>query len=85
MPVIVRARKSDSSNDVIRKFKKAAAASGVVQTVKDRRYFQKPSKGKSSKTAEYNRLRRRSRSLKKRKNISGTVIEKINQRLNKGI
>lgn len=84
MAVIVRARKSDSTNDVIRKFKKAVAASGVVQKAKDRRYFQKPSKLRAGKTAEMARLRRRSRSLKKTKNISPVVLEKIKQRLSKG-
>ena len=81
MAVIVKAKKSDSTNDVIRKFKKAVAASGVVQKVKDRRYFQKPSKVRSGRTAELSRLRRRSRSLKKMKNISPQVLEKITQRL----
>lgn len=83
MPIVVKARKGESTNDVIRKFKKAAVAAGVVQKAKDGRYFQKPSKVKSAKTADKNRLKRRARSLKKRKNISPQVLTRINQKLGK--
>ncbi len=81
MPIIVKAKKSESTNDLIRKFKKLAATADIVQIVKDRRYFQKPSKVKSQKTAEMGRLEKRARSLKKMKNISPQVLAKINQRL----
>ena len=52
-----------------------------MQIVKDRRYFQKPSKIKSIKTAEKSRLRKRAHSLAKTKNISPLVIAKIRARL----
>lgn len=81
MPIIVKAKKSESTNDLIRKFKKLTAAADIVQIVKDRRYFQKPSKVKSTKTAESSRLEKRARSLKRTKNISPQVLAKINQRL----
>ena len=81
MPIIVKAKKSESTNDLIRKFKKLTAAADVVQIVKDRRYFQKPSKIKSVKTSEMRRLEKRARSLKRMKNISPQVLAKINQRL----
>ena len=81
MPIIVKAKKSESTNDLIRKFKKMTAAADIVQIVKDRRYFQKPSKVKSTKTAENSRLEKRARSLKRMKNISPQVLAKINQRL----
>jgi ribosomal protein S21 len=83
MPVIVKARKGDSTNDVIRKFKKASAASGIVQKVRDDRYYKKPSKIRSEKTATRNRLKKRARSLKKMKNIPPQVITRINQKLGK--
>jgi ribosomal protein S21 len=57
------------------------AATGLVQIVKDRRYFQKPSKIKSLKTAENSRLRKRAHSLRKTKNISALTISKIRARL----
>lgn len=81
MPIIVRASKTDSTNDIIRKFKKRAAASDVVQITKDRRYFQKPSKKRAIKHAETSRLRKRARSLKKMKNVSSIALSRINERL----
>lgn len=83
MAIVIKAKKSESTNDLIRKFKKAVAATGVVQIVKDRRYFKKPSKIKSEKTATDNRLKRRARSLKKMKNISPAALARINQKLGK--
>ena len=81
LPIIIKAKKNQSTGDVIRQFKKAVAGSGVVQIAKDRRYFQKPSRIKSTQVAERSRLKRRSRSLKKTKNISPVAIRKIQQRL----
>jgi len=81
MPIIVRAKKTESTNDLIRKFKKMTATADIVQIVKDRRYFRKPSRIKADKTAEMSRLNRRSRSLKKTKNVSPQALMKINQRL----
>ncbi len=81
MPIIVKAKKTESTNDLIRKFKKMTAAADIVQIVKDRRYFQKPSRIKSVKTSEMRRLEKRARSLKRMKNISPQVLAKINQRL----
>lgn len=81
MPIIIRAKKTESTNDLIRKFKKLTAAADIVQIVKDRRYFQKPSSIRAGKVAEMSRLERRARSLKKTKNVSPQAIAKINQRL----
>lgn len=81
LPIIIKAKKNQSSSDLIRQFKKAVAASGIVQIVKDRRYFQKPSRVKATKTAEMSRLKRRAHSLSKTKNISPLTIAKIRARL----
>jgi ribosomal protein S21 len=81
LPIVIRAKKNQSTSDLIRQFKKAVAATGIVQIVKDRRYFQKPSKIKSIKTAENSRLRKRAHSLAKTKNISALTISKIRARL----
>lgn len=81
LPIIIKAKKNQSTSDVIRQFKKAVAGAGVVQVAKDRRFFQKPSRIKASKVAERSRLKRRARSLKKMKNISPVAISKIQQRL----
>jgi ribosomal protein S21 len=83
MAIVIKAKKSDSTNDLIRRFKKAVAATGIVQIVKDRRYFKKPSKIKSERTATNNRLKRRARTLKKRKNVSPAALVRINQKLGK--
>lgn len=81
MPIVVKASNSDSASDVIRKFKKAAAATNIVQNAKDRRYHQKPSQVRAQKKIERNRLRKKARSLKQMKNISSEVIEKIRERI----
>lgn len=81
MPIIIKAKKNQSTGDVLRQFKKAVANAGVVQIAKDRRYFAKPSRIKAAATAEHSRLKRRARSLKKTKNISPIAIMKIQQRL----
>lgn len=83
MAIIVRAKKGDSTNDVIRKFKKASMATGIVQKVRDSRYYRKPSHIKAEKTADRSRLKRRARSLKKMKNISPQTLARINQKLGK--
>lgn len=82
MPIIIRAHGNDSTNDLIKKFKKVTIATDVVQIVKDRRYYQKPSKIKAVKNTEMRRLKKRARSLKKLKNISPQVIARIEERLN---
>lgn len=81
MPIVIKAQSGDSTSDVIRKFKKAAAATNVVQNAKDRRYFKKPSKVRAEKKIERNRLRKKARSLKQMKNISSEVIERIHERI----
>ncbi len=81
LPVIIKAKKNQSTGDVIRQFKKAIAVAGVVQIAKDRRYFAKPSRIKADVTADKSRLKKRAQSLKKRKNVSKTAIAKIQQRL----
>ncbi len=82
MPVVVKAKKNDSYYDLIKRFKKAVSANEIVQKVKDRRYHQKPSKIKSAKTSERNRLRKRLHSLKKMKNVSQNSLERIIERMN---
>jgi ribosomal protein S21 len=81
MPIVIKSGSNDSASDTIRKFKKAAAATDIVQRARDRRFFQKPSKLRAQKKIEKNRLRRKARSLKQMKNISNEVIEKIRERI----
>jgi ribosomal protein S21 len=81
MPVIVKAHGKDSTHDVIKKFKKAVSATNTVQIAKDGMYFTKPSKTRATKKIQIKRLKRRSRSLKKMKNISPVVLQKIAERI----
>jgi ribosomal protein S21 len=81
LPIIIKAQGNDSTNDLIKKFKKVTVATDIVQIVKDRRYYQKPSKKRAVAKTEMRRLRKRARSLKKMKNISPQVMSRINERL----
>lgn len=81
MPIIIRAQNNDSTSDLIKKFKKISIATDIVQIVKDRRYYQKPSKIKAVRNTELRRLKKRARSLKKLKNISPQVMTRIAERL----
>lgn len=81
MPIIIKAQGNDSTNDLIKKFKKVTIATDIVQTVKDRRYYQKPSKVRAARTIEIKRLQKRARSLKKMKNVSPQVIARIQERI----
>ncbi|NCN06503.1 MAG: 30S ribosomal protein S21 [Candidatus Pacebacteria bacterium] len=81
MPIIIRAKKSDSVFDIIKRFKKAVTQTDIVQTAKDRMYFVKPSKKRAVKKIEMKRLRRRARSLKRMKNVSPVVLQRIKERL----
>lgn len=83
MPVIVTARgKSDSTNDLVRRFKKAIVATDIVQKAKDRRYNLKPAAARNVQFSEKRRLKKKIRSLKKMKNISSQVIQRLTERLN---
>ncbi|HYD35678.1 MAG TPA: 30S ribosomal protein S21 [Vitreimonas sp.] len=82
MPIIIKAQGNDSTNDLIKKFKKVVVATDIVQTVKDRRYYQKPSRVKAVRTIEKKRLQKRVRSLKRMKNVSPQVLTRIQERIN---
>lgn len=69
MPIIIRGRSDDHTGDLIKKFKKIMAATNIIQVVKDRKYYQKPSELRSVKMNELRRMRKRMRSLKKQKNV----------------
>ncbi|MDA1079466.1 MAG: 30S ribosomal protein S21 [bacterium] len=81
MPIIIRAKKSDSVHDLIKRFKKAVTQTDIVQIAKDGMYFVKPSKKRAIKRIEKNRLRRRALSLKRMKNVSPVALQRIKERL----
>lgn len=81
MAIVIVAQGNDSNSDVIRKFKKAAASTDIVQKAKDLHYFQKPGKIMAQKKIEKTRLRRKARVLKHTKNVSAEAIEKLYERI----
>ena len=83
LPIIIKAKPKDNNNSIIREFKKVSAITGIVDRVRDGRYFQKPSKVKSIKKIQKTRLRRKIRVLKHTKNIGVDVIDRMTARLNK--
>jgi len=81
LPIIVKARGNDSTSDLIRKFKKIVAGADIVQKVKDRTYYQKPSQEKQVRKNELRRAHKRLRSLKRSKNVAAEDIERLVQAL----
>ncbi len=82
MPLVVKAGPRDSTLDLIKKFKKLTTLVDIVQITKDNRYYRNPSSKRAVKTIERKRLRKRTRSLKKMKNISPAVLQRLHDRLN---
>jgi predicted RNA-binding protein YlxR (DUF448 family) len=81
MPIIIKAQKGDSTRDLIRQFKKATAATDIVNKVKDRRFYVKRAQEMNVLKSQKRRLKNKIRSLKKMKNISPRVIEYLTERL----
>ena len=49
MAIVVKAKANDSTNDLIKRFKKIVVTTDIVQKVKDRQFYQKPSQMKKMK------------------------------------
>jgi ribosomal protein S21 len=82
MPIIIKANgKSDSSSDLIRRFKRAIMATDLVTIVKDRRFHVGPAEAKNKRLNEKRRLHKKLRSLKRMKNISPEVIKRMTERV----
>lgn len=81
MPIVIKARAKDTTQDLIKRFKKAIIRTDIVQMTKDGRYYQKPSKLRAVKKIELKRLGRRLRKLKRMKNIPVSSLEKLAKRL----
>ncbi len=59
--IIVKANSNDSTDAVIRKFQKRVIAEGVVQEIRDRSVYKKPSQKRQEYLAERRRKIMRSR------------------------
>ncbi len=81
MAIIIKSSGSDSLGDLVRRFKKQTAIADVAQQARDRQYYRKDSRIRSTKKMQRARLSRRVRSLKKMKNISPATIQRLNDRL----
>jgi|GEM_PF-391385 ribosomal protein S21 len=81
MPIVIKTQKGDSTRDLIRQFKKATAATDIVNKVKDRRFYVKPAQQMNILKSQKRRLKNKIRSLKKMKNISPRVIAYLTERL----
>ena len=81
MPIIIRAKKGDSTGNLIRKFKKTISAVDLVQITRDRRYFKKPSQIKAEINSEKRHLRKKLKTLKKMKNISPQSLERLKEKI----
>jgi ribosomal protein S21 len=76
VPIIIKAKGDDHTGDLIKKFKKIIAATNIIQVVKDRKYYMKPSEVRTVRQNELRRMKKRLRSLKKMKNIPAPKIPK---------
>ncbi len=81
MPIVIKTQKGDSTRDLIRQFKKATAATDIVNKVKDRRFYVKPAQNMNILKSQKRRLKNKIRSLKKMKNVSPRVIAYLTERL----
>ncbi len=61
MPIIVKAGPGDTTDSLIRKFQKKVLAEGLVQEIRQREFYRKPSELKQEYLAEKRRKIMRSR------------------------
>jgi len=64
MPVVVKAQPGDSSDQVIRKFKKKVLQDQLLTELRDREFYKKPSVRKKEKMAEFKRRKKRRQRLR---------------------
>jgi len=69
MTVVVKAQSGDSSDQVIRKFKKKVLQDQILTEVRDREYHKKPSVKKKEKLSEFKRRQKRSKKIKRQMRI----------------
>ena len=81
MPIVIKTQRGDSTRDIIRQFKKATAATDIVNKVKDRRFYVKRAQEMNVLKSQKRRLKNKIRSLKRMKNISPRIIEYLTKRL----
>lgn len=65
MATIVKAKKDESNDSIIRRFKKQVLVDQILTLVKKRDYYIKPSEERKEKKKEIERLRRREARLRR--------------------
>lgn len=63
MPIIIKAGKNDTNDSLIRRFQKQIAAEGLVQEIRDRKEYRKPSQLRQEYLAEKRRKIMRAKRL----------------------
>lgn len=81
MAIVIKAKKGDSTGNLIRRFKKAVMAQDLVNKARDRRYYKKPATIRAEKKSTKKHLRKKLKSLKKRKNITQRALEILKQKI----
>ena len=69
MTVVVKAQPGDSSDQIIRKFKKKVLQDQILTEVRDREYYKKPSVRKKEKLSEFKRRQKRSKKIRRQMRI----------------
>ncbi len=64
MPIVVKAQPNDSTDHVIRKFKKKVLQSQLLTELKENEFHKKPSVKKKEKLSEFKRLKKRRKKMK---------------------
>ena len=70
MALVVKAKKNDSANDLIKKFKKLVAIANIIDIAKDRQFHLKPALKRNIQHNEIKRQKRRAARIAKR--LKGT-------------
>jgi ribosomal protein S21 len=81
MAIVIKARPGDNTGDLVKRFKKAVASSDMLQKVKDRQFYQRPSQARKIAHNDMRRLTRRLRGLKKMKNIDPEIISRMTDKI----
>lgn len=66
MALVVKAKKNDSTNDLIKKFKKLVAIANIIDIAKDRQFHLKPALKRNIRYNELKRQKRRAARIAKK-------------------
>jgi len=61
MPIVVKAKPGESTNQVLRKFKKIVQKDNILTIIRDKQFYKKPSVVKKERLKEAKKRNRRNR------------------------